>query len=136
MSEFEILRSAPGRCKISHMRAKAEIITDLPPEFGGEGRSFSSTDLVSAALGSCIMTSIDTIIADWGYDPDKLQVIVQKYLGLRPKVIEKIEVEINYTGKVNRFLEQQIIEAVTDCPVKLSLSDEIDVELRVTAVCE
>lgn len=58
MSEFRISLKDKGRCQIRHVFADAEIITDLPPEYGGNGRSFSSTDLVSAALGSCILTSI------------------------------------------------------------------------------
>ena len=133
MATFEISSDTPGRCKIRHLRANAEIITDLPPEFGGQGRSFSSTDLVTAALGSCFLTSIDTIIEDWGYDLEKLKISVQKHLAVRPNCIRKVEVEISYAGESNRLMEQEIIEAVADCPVRRSLSDGIDVEVAISA---
>lgn len=133
MAKFEISRSAPGRCRIRHLLADAEIITDLPPEFGGQGRSFSSTDLVTAALGSCFLTTIDPIVEDWGYDLDKLKISVQKHLAVRPNSIRKVEVEICYAGESNQLMEQEIIEAIKDCSVRRSLSDGIDIEVGVSA---
>ena len=62
MSKSTIALKSLGRCHIKHELADAEIETDLPPEYGGQGRSFSSTDLVSEALGTCTITSIGKIL--------------------------------------------------------------------------
>ena len=70
--------------------AGAEIITDLPPEYGGNGQSFSSTDLVSAALGSCILTPIDNIMEREGFDSKKIRISVIKALSDNSKMIKAI----------------------------------------------
>jgi len=90
LSKFSIQLHDKGRCRIRHELADAEIITDLPPEYGGNGRSFSSTDLVSAALGTCILTSIDSIFEHAGYDPKKIRLSVIKTLSENPKMIRMI----------------------------------------------
>jgi uncharacterized OsmC-like protein len=78
LSKFSVQLHDKGRCQIRHELAGAEIITDLPPEYGGGGRSFSSTDLVSAALGSCILTTRDGIFEREGYDPKKIRISITK----------------------------------------------------------
>lgn len=127
MSEFRISLKDKGRCQIRHVLADAEIITDLPPEYGGNGRSFSSTDLVSAALGSCILTSIDSIVEEEGYDPDKLEISVRKGLSENPKMISSISLDIFYPEELEPVLVQKIEQAIASCPVKRSLNECIDI---------
>lgn len=62
MSHFTVENAEENRFRIIHMKNKEMIITDLPPEYGGEGRSFSSTDLVSGAVGSCYFSTIEKIL--------------------------------------------------------------------------
>ncbi len=90
MSKFSIRLHDKGRCEITHELADSAIITDLPPEYGGEGRSFSATDLVSAALGACALTSMDSILQREGRDPKKVRISVAKTLSDAPRMIKKI----------------------------------------------
>lgn len=130
MSKFSIQLYDKGRCRISHELAGAEIITDLPPEYGGDGQSFSSTDLVSAALGSCLMTSIDTILEREGYNPKKIRISVEKFLSENPKMISAISVEIFYPITLSEMLLNKLERAAATCPVKRSLSERIEVQIR------
>ena len=120
MSKFSIQLHDKGRCQIRHELAGAQIITDLPPEYGGNGRSFSSTDLVSAALGSCILTSIDSIFEREGYDPKKIKISVIKTLSENPKMIKAISLEIFYPEKLGGVLLKKLELAIATCPVKRS----------------
>lgn len=130
MSRFSINLYDKGRCRIRHESAGAEIITDLPPEYGGHGRSFSSTDLISAALGSCILTSIDSILEREGYDPKEIIITVEKFLSENPKMISAICLEISYPLQLSDELLKKLERATATCPVKRSLHERIDIRIR------
>ena len=142
MSKFSIQLHDKGRCQIRHELAGAEIITDLPPEYGGNGRSFSSTDLVSAALGSCILTSMDSILEREGYDPKKIKISVIKNLSENPKMINAISLEIFYSEKLGGVLIEKLggvlIEklerAIATCPVKRSLNEQVEIKIQFITV--
>ena len=128
MSKFSIQLHDKGRCQIRHELAAAEIITDFPPEYGGKGRSFSSTDLVSAALGSCTLTSIDSIFEREGYDPKKIKISVIKTLSQNPKMIKAISLEIFYPEKLGGELLKKLERAMATCPVKRSLNEQVEIK--------
>ena len=134
MSKFSIQLHDKGRCQIRHKLAGAEIITDLPPEHGGNGRSFSSTDLVSAALGSCILTSMDSILEREGYDPKKIRISITKVLSENPKMIKSISLEIAYPENLGGELLKKLERAIATCPVKRSLNEEVEIKIQFITV--
>ena len=133
MSQFTIYLHDKGRCRIHHEMADSDIVTDLPPEYGGSGRSFSSTDLVAAALGSCTLTSMEKILWREGYDPARLIISVTKTLSLNPRMIEALNLEIYYPEKLGNELLQKLEKAAQTCPVKRSLSDQVRIETVIRA---
>ncbi len=128
MSKFKIKLVEKGRCHIKHELAGTEIFTDRPPEYGGKGRSFSSTDLVSAALGTCVLTSIDSILEEEGFDARKVRISIKKKLN--PQTIESIELRIYYPEKFDNQMYNKINEAVLTSPVKLSLNEQIEINVE------
>ena len=127
MSKFLIQLHDKGRCRIQHEFADAEIITDLPPEYGGSGRSFSSTDLVSAALGSCILSTIDRVFEREGHDPMKIRISVAKTLSDKPKMIHSISLKIVYPEKLSDLFLRKVKRTMALCPVKRSLSEQVEI---------
>ena len=130
MSKFTITLESPERCHIKHELAGSEIITDLPPEYGGKGRSFSSTDLVSAALGTCTITSIGTILEREGYDPNFLSLEIIKELSQTPKMIKAILIKVIHPKSFQNDLIKKLERAIRACPVKRSLSSDIDIQIE------
>ena len=78
MAHISVVFSSEGRCLISHGPSGNEIITDLPPEYGGNAQNFSSTDLVAAALGSCIFSSLEKVMVRESLDPEYFLLLLKK----------------------------------------------------------
>ncbi|HUB26806.1 MAG TPA: OsmC family protein, partial [Tepidisphaeraceae bacterium] len=56
MVEIRIAYEGDLRCKAVHGPSNSELLTDAPTDNMGKGESFSPTDLVATALGTCMMT--------------------------------------------------------------------------------
>ncbi len=130
MSRFSVRLFDRGRCEITHELAGSRLITDLPPEYGGGGRSFSATDLVSAALGACVLTSIDNILEREGHDPKKVNISVAKTLSENPGMIQAIHLEIGYPETLDAPLIRKLERAMATCPVKRSLNEQVEITMR------
>ena len=129
MSKFTVTLTSLERCHIQHELADAEIETDLPPEYGGQGRAFSSTDLVSAALGTCTITSIGKILEREGYDHRQLKIEITKELSQAPKMIKAIRLKIIHPQAFHENVIKKLNKAANSCPVKRSLNDEVQIEI-------
>ena len=56
MSQSNIVYKDNLRTEAVHLSSGEAIITDAPVDNNGKGEAFSPTDLVAAALGSCMIT--------------------------------------------------------------------------------
>jgi putative redox protein len=54
--EIQILYQGALHCAAAHGPSGQTLSTDAPVDNGGQGASFSPTDLVATALGSCMAT--------------------------------------------------------------------------------
>ena len=130
MAPIKIKRNEPGSCNIHHSASGAEINSDGSPEFGGKGRSFSATDLVVAAVGACILTSIDKVAERGGLDPQQLEITLEKTLGMQPRWIEAIEMVIRHPAGFSPDLLAKLERAARTCAVKRSLHPDMNVSIR------
>ena len=56
MSTITSIYSGQLRTQATHLASGNNLLTDAPLDNNGRGEAFSPTDLVCAALGSCMMT--------------------------------------------------------------------------------
>ncbi len=75
------------RTRATHIRSGNEIITDAPLDNHGKGEAFSPTDLVSAALLSCMMTVIGIMANTHQIDVSGMSGEVLKVMGTDPRRI-------------------------------------------------
>lgn len=132
MSRITSIPLGGGRTRIVHEASGDEITSDLSPEYGGAGSTFSSTDLVAAALGSCIGTSVEPLASRHGVDTRGIRILVDKRLSTDPKRISRLDVTIVVPGAADDRLATMIERAAQSCSVHHSLHPHIasPVEVR------
>lgn len=122
MTELKIKMLGDKICDVSHDTSDSKIKTTTPREYGGIIDEFSSTDLLSAALGTCIATTIEDILIRNEILLDNVEIVVQKELSKSPKGIKFIVVSILIHLEVNSKFLKMIGSAAKTCLVYNSLA--------------
>jgi len=130
--EMDIRYRGELRCEATHGPSKQTIATDAPVDNGGKGEAFSPTDLVSAALGACILTIMGIVAKRMGIDIEGTQVRVTKEMVANP--VRRIgAIAVTVTLPVGLALSEeakkQLEQAGATCPVKQSLHPDVRVNL-------
>ena len=68
MATVETIYLGELRTEATHVQSGSKILTDAPTDNHGKGEAFSPTDLVAAALGSCMMTLMGIAARTQGVD--------------------------------------------------------------------
>jgi len=130
LSAIEITLLDTTRCLVRHEASGAELVTDVTPQYGGGGTSFSSTDLVGVALGTCIGSSISPVAEREGLSLEQFRIAVEKTLSASPRRIERLDVTIAIPSGLTEIQERKIRNAAATCAVHRSLHGSIDIEVR------
>jgi len=129
MSRIEIRLLDTTRCIARHEASGTELTTDVSPLYGGGGSSFSSTDLVGVALGTCIGSSISPVAEREGIPLAGFGIRVDKTLSTSPKRIEKLSVELHLPSGLTEAQSRKIRNAAATCTVHRSLHGTIDIDV-------
>lgn len=115
------------RTEATHEKSNAQLITDAPVDNNGKGRSFSPTDLVATALGTCILTVMGIKARDKGLDMSGATASVTKVMASDPRRIEQLEVIITMPANSYDDKARKVLEATAHhCPVANSLRDGVE----------
>ncbi|MCB9252090.1 MAG: OsmC family protein [Flavobacteriales bacterium] len=109
-----------------HLQSGVEINTDAPVDNHGTGESFSPTDLVSNALGNCMMTLMGIKSKANNFKVGDMFASIDKIMADNPRRISEIVInlrveDLDFTDAQKEILE----EAAINCPVAKSLSADI-----------
>lgn len=123
------------RCAAVHGPSRSELRTDAPADNMGRGETFSPTDLVATALGTCIVTTIAIVARRRGFDVSAARFRVEKHMATDPvRRIGRLPVTVVLPASLSGE-ERTICErAARTCPVHRSLHP--DVEAPITFVYE
>lgn len=114
------------RTESEHLQSGTKILTDAPVDNNGKGEKFSPTDLVSSALGSCMVTIMGIVAARESLNLDGLTWEVTKIMQSSPRKIQEIIINFHWDKPIEDpgMLKKLKIAART-CPVALSLDPAI-----------
>jgi len=125
MVEIEARYDGNKKCSLSHQEG-AEIRTDAPRDIGGEASAFSPTDLVAAALASCILTTIAMFAERHGLDLTGMHAHVGKEMNPSPRRIGRLPVVVTMPESVPADMRETLERVGHQCPVHASLHPDVD----------
>ena len=126
MNSFEIKYQGNLRTTATHLDSGSEICTDAPKDNHGLGETFSPTDMVCSALASCILTIMAIAVEKNGISIKGANAIVKKTMGINPRRISKIDIELTFTKDYDERTKVILERAAHNCPVHHTLSDEVE----------
>ena len=119
------------RVSSTHLASNTEIITDAPIDNNGKGESFSPTDLVATALGTCMITVMGIYAEKNGILMPNVYSRTNKVMSSSPRKISKLKIEIIFGGNQLSELEKQSLKNVAlNCPVAKSLHADLKQEIE------
>jgi putative redox protein len=131
MVKIDITYQGQLLCEAVHGPSGTKLATDAPKDNHGKGESFSPTDLVATALGSCMLTIMGIVAQRHDISLEGATVSVVKEMAASPvRRIGRLAVEIRVPGHVADEQRKLLENAARTCPVHKSLHP--DVEIPVT----
>ena len=130
MVEVTIDYKGELHCEAQHGPSQTIIATDAPVDNQGRGESFSPTDLVATALGSCMATIMGIVAQREKVDLVGLRVRVRKEMSADlPRRITKLAVVCEMPFAESHSSAQALQEAAMECPVAHSIHPKIEVSV-------
>jgi putative redox protein len=118
-------------CTLTHGPSGDRMTTDAPVDNRGRGIRFSPTDLVGAAMGSCMLTVMGIVARDRGYDMDGATARIVKDMGAEPRRhIAKLTVDITLPAALDVKARTILERTALTCPVHASLGPLTQVVLN------
>jgi putative redox protein len=120
-------------CKAVHGPSTTELNTDAPKDNQGRGESFSPTDLVATALGTCILTTMGIMARTLDVDITGATGTVEKEMtATAPRMIKSLTVRVHVPTSVSPENRQKLERAAHTCPVHRSLHPDVQAPIEIT----
>jgi putative redox protein len=127
MVAIELEYQGDLHCRAVHGSSGTVLTTDAPKDNQGRGESFSPTDLVAAALGSCILTIMGIMARTLDIDLAGTTATVEKEMATSPvRMIRRLTVKIRVPHEVSPEHQLRLERAAHSCPVHKSLHPDIE----------
>jgi len=120
-------------CKAVHGPSGTELSTDAPKDNQGRGESFSPTDLVATALGSCMLTIMGIMARTLNIDIAGTTATVEKEMSTAPpRMIQGLTVKIHVPHDLSPENKEKLERAAHTCPVHKSLHPDVRTPIEFT----
>ncbi|RKH32923.1 OsmC family protein [Corallococcus sicarius] len=122
------LVSAPQlKTQVTHGPSGAALPTEAPKDNGGTGGSFSPTDLMGAALASCVVTTMQLTATREGFTLGEVRATVEKRMTPPPRRIAELVLSILLPSGLTPPQRQLLEKIAHECPVARSLHPDVKV---------
>lgn len=118
------------KVELTHEPSGSVMITEAPRDNGGEGKSFSPTDLVAAAFGSCVMTTIAIVAERGGLSVAGMRMRIEKIMNPDPRQIAELPLVVHLPANLEIYDRQKLERAALSCPVHKSMGHEVRMPIQ------
>ncbi len=127
MVGMQVVYKGEKHCELTHGPSGSVIETDAPKDNNGRGEKFSPTDLMGAALGSCVLTTMAIMAEkDSGtIDLRGARARVVKEMNPNPRRIARLPVEVEMPKGIKPEDRKRLEAAAHTCPVHRSLHPDV-----------
>lgn len=120
---------SPTSTNLDHEPSHSLLKTTAPRDNGGDGSSFSPTDLCAASLGACAATTMSLFATRNGIPLKAVSFEVEKHMtAAPPRRIAKLVAHYRLTSPCSEEEFARLVNAGKTCPVRRSLHPDVDVE--------
>src|SRR6185295_11707593 len=127
MVQIDITYQGDLRCQAKHLPSGTILATDAPVDNMGRGESFSPTDLVATALGTCILTTMAIVAQRRGIDFSSARYTVEKHMLTEPdRRIGGLPVTIRMSATITPENRAVLERAAHTCPVNKSIHPDVE----------
>ncbi len=119
------------RCSATHDKSGVQFITDAPTDNQGKGESFSPTDLVATALGTCMITTMGIVAQKDGVQLAGTAIAVEKHMTTSPpRKIAKLVVTLEMASGIPKEYRTKTESIGHNCPVVKSLHPDVELDIQ------
>ncbi len=130
MVEMKLVYTGEKHCEVTHGPSGTVIETDAPVDNQGRGERFSPTDLVGAALASCVLTTMAIMAERSGIDMRGATAKVTKEMNPNPRRIAKLPVTVHMPRTVAQEARAKLEASAHACPVHRSLHPDVQAPIE------
>jgi putative redox protein len=122
-------------CTAKHGPSDSMFTTDAPVDNHGRGESFSPTDLLATALGTCMVTTMGIVANKQQWVIDGIGVHVKKEMTKElPRKVARLTTTLTVPNAVAQKLDAaaraQLENTAHNCPVRLSIHPAVEVPVE------
>ena len=135
MVTIELAYEGDLRVTTKHGPSGQSLMTDAPVDNQGKGESYSPTDLVATALGSCMLTIMGIAARDRGIPLEGTTASVEKHMSQdEPRRISILDVRIDIPHSLQEKSKVILKRAAETCPVAQSINPAIVVNFEMNSL--
>jgi putative redox protein len=116
--------------ELTHDPSGVTLRTAAPVDNQGDGSSFSPTDLMAAAVASCVVTTMAIVAQREGIPFDEASFHVEKHMRSDPRRIDRLPLRVTMPAGLAPEQRARLEAVGRGCPVHRSLLPDIEKEIE------
>ena len=114
------------RTEATHVQSGNVIITDAPLDNKGKGEAFSPSDLLTSALGSCMLTIMGITAREQNINMDGTTCSITKIMASDPRRVSEVQISFNFPQENYSEKDKTILKRSAEtCPVAKSVHPDL-----------